>query len=150
MGGPSTVRGFEKNEIGPANLSRRPDIDHSANTAPYFEKEYLDENPDHWETTGGDYYLTLTVEGIFPAHRISEKVSTVSFFDVGHVGFLSPDIVPDSVVEGKERLFRYGLGLGIRYASQVGPMAIDFGLNPEPEADYEESWYELHFALGAL
>ena len=42
---------------------------------------------------------------------------------------------------------RHAVGIGLRYQLPVGPLRLDFGVNPDPEDDEDE--YTLHFAIGS-
>ena len=42
---------------------------------------------------------------------------------------------------------RYAVGLGLRYATPVGPLRLDYGINPDPRED--EEFGAFHFSFGA-
>jgi outer membrane protein assembly factor BamA len=79
----------------------------------------------------------------------------VLFADVGNVWFLDPGVVVTSLTEDPEPLLRYGAGVGLRYATPVGPIQLDLGVNP---VYLQQAWSEvrgevpwrLHFSLGAI
>lgn len=75
-----------------------------------------------------------TLEYRFP---IYEEFRGVLFSDVT---FASQNILPDYANDGY-----LGAGFGFRYVTPVGPVAIDFGINPEDTAQYA-----IHFRIGEL
>ncbi|MDD2369347.1 MAG: BamA/TamA family outer membrane protein [Sulfuricurvum sp.] len=75
-----------------------------------------------------------TVEYRFP---IYQEFRGVLFSDVT---FASQNIIPDYAKDGY-----LGIGFGFRYVTPVGPVAIDFGFNPE---DFAQN--AIHFRIGEL
>ncbi|HZF71245.1 autotransporter assembly complex protein TamA [Sulfuricurvum sp.] len=75
-----------------------------------------------------------TVEYRFP---IYQEFRGVLFSDVT---FASQNIIPDYAKDGY-----LGVGFGFRYVTPVGPVAIDFGFNPE---DFAQN--AIHFRIGEL
>ena len=43
---------------------------------------------------------------------------------------------------------RYAIGFGLRYTLPIGPLRIDYGINPDPRED--EAFGAFHFSFGAL
>jgi outer membrane protein insertion porin family len=41
---------------------------------------------------------------------------------------------------------RYAVGAGLRYRLPVGPIRLDYGVNPDPRAD--EDFGAFHFSFG--
>ena len=41
---------------------------------------------------------------------------------------------------------RYAIGLGLRYKLPIGPLRIDYGVNPNPKPD--EEFGAFHFSFG--
>ena len=151
VGGSNSIRGFERNMIGPANYSQRPNIDYPNQIEPFIEGTSLVDEPAQWIPTGGDYFGYLLTELHYPLSRFgNDKSSIVGFFDVAKVGFYSEDSNPDSVQAGLEPFLRYGVGFGLRFASPVGPVAIDIGFNPSPIPLRNEDWFEFHPSFGAF
>ncbi len=54
--------------------------------------------------------------------------------------FASQNTVPDYARDGY-----LGVGAGLRYVTPIGPVAIDFGFDPE-----DTSQYAIHFRIGEL
>jgi outer membrane protein assembly factor BamA len=79
----------------------------------------------------------------------------VAFVDAGNVFFTDPTILATSIVVDPEPILRVGTGLGLRIATPVGPVQVDFGLNPSyytaswAEERGEEPW-RFHLSLGSL
>ncbi|MGE4471292.1 MAG: autotransporter assembly complex family protein [Sulfuricurvum sp.] len=83
----------------------------------------------------GFYSLTEgSLEYRFP---IYEEFRGVLFSDVT---FASQRYIPDYANEAY-----WGVGTGLRYVTPVGPIAIDFGIDPE-----DFSQYAIHFRIGEL
>lgn len=75
-----------------------------------------------------------TLEYRFPLYK---EVRGVLFNDIT---FASQNILPDYAKDGY-----LGVGAGLRYVTPVGPIAIDFGFNPEDFAQHA-----IHFRFGEL
>ena len=41
---------------------------------------------------------------------------------------------------------RYAIGVGLRYKLPIGPIRLDYGVNPDPRAD--EAFGAFHFSFG--
>ena len=83
---------------------------------------------------GGDVYTVLNVEYTFP---IKGGLQGALFVDAGS---LKNEDVPDS---GD---LRYALGVGLRYKLPIGPLRLDYGINPTPQAN--EDFGAFHFSFG--
>jgi outer membrane protein insertion porin family len=83
---------------------------------------------------GGETFTTLNAEYIFP---LFGDLLGAAFVDVGSVG----RDVTDGVGE-----MRYAIGLGLRYRLPVGPLRIDYGVNPSPKED--EPFGAFHLSFG--
>jgi outer membrane protein insertion porin family len=46
--------------------------------------------------------------------------------------------------------FRTGIGVGFRYVTPVGPLALDFAFNPNPNADNAEERLQIQFNIGSF
>ena len=44
--------------------------------------------------------------------------------------------------------FRPGVGLGLQYLLPIGPMRLDFAVNPDRDSGRDEDDYVLHFSIG--
>ena len=83
---------------------------------------------------GGDIYTVANVEYIFP---ITGGLQGAVFVDAGS---LKNDDVP-----GSDEM-RYAVGAGLRYKLPIGPLRIDYGINPNPRA--QEDFGAFHFSFG--
>ncbi len=83
---------------------------------------------------GGDIYTVANVEYIFP---ITGGLQGAVFLDAGS---LKNDDVPGS---GD---VRYAIGAGLRYKLPIGPLRIDYGINPTRQA--QEDFGAFHFSFG--
>ena len=154
MGGPSSLRGFRLNTVGPANETSRPEIAFPGELRPLVEGTVIREDPAHWVPTGGDALLGATLELRIPTGSLGlpggDEAWWVLFSDVGRVGFLSPTTFTDSRLRGTDPLVRLGLGTGLRLATPVGPASLDLGLNLLRIEERDEPWGVFHLALGSF
>ncbi len=83
---------------------------------------------------GGDFYSVLNAELIFP---LVGALQGAAFVDAGSVS------AADFDVQGG---MRYAIGLGLRYKLPIGPLRLDYGLNPDPRPDEDRGAF--HFSFG--
>jgi outer membrane protein insertion porin family len=83
---------------------------------------------------GGFLYTVYNVEYTFP---IRGALQGAVFVDAGS---LKNDDIPES---GD---LRYALGLGLRYKLPIGPLRLDYGINPAPKANEDVGAF--HFSFG--
>tara|TARA_R110002126_G_scaffold15185_12_gene62533 strand:- start:7319 stop:9031 length:1713 start_codon:yes stop_codon:yes gene_type:complete len=81
------------------------------------------------ELIGGRYMVAASLEY---QYRVKGNWWLASFFDYGSAWNDSPD-------------FKRGVGLGIRWASPVGPVRLDFGYGLDSG---DRNAFQIHFALG--
>lgn len=116
LGGPNNLRGFRANQAGPYDCvcsyrPERPNPQH-ANGRPYqLVRTYL--------PRGGALALDAVGEARFD---VGMGLSLAAF---GDVGLLSGRV---ENVSGRD--LRYGGGVGLRYATPIGPIRVDVGLRP--------------------
>ena len=84
---------------------------------------------------GGEYYTIFNVEYTFPIY--GELLGAV-FVDAGN---LLRDASSPSLND-----MRYGIGVGLRYNLPIGPVRLDYGVNPDPRPD--EARGAFHFSFG--
>jgi len=78
-------------------------------------------------------------------HNISDKFGIVAFVDVGDAyGGTFPTIVPGFEIPAEDQGFssHVGLGVGLRAASPLGPIRLDFGFGSEGS--------QVHFGFGQV
>ncbi|MBC7792487.1 MAG: BamA/TamA family outer membrane protein, partial [Clostridia bacterium] len=90
-------------------------------------------------TPGGETYALLKTELRIP---LAERFSLGLFLDAGNLWFSTP--TKDSLA------FRYGTGAGIRYATPVGALALDLGVNPDRRSQNAEARLQVHFSVGVF
>ena len=98
-----------------------------------FPERELGPQDRHGIPVGGDSFTVFNVEYQFPL--VGDLIGAL-FFDAGSVG-------RDAGSVGK---MRYGIGPGLRYRSPVGPLRIDYGINPSPGP--HEHFGALHISFG--
>ena len=154
LGGAGTVRGFKLGTIGPANFSRRPDIDYPSAIGPLIDGTVLADSPSHWVSTGGDSMGAGSFEIRVPTGLLGlpggDRTWLVFFADAGRVGFLDPSVQTTSQTEGRDPALRVGLGTGLLISTPVGPAAIDLAINPWRLTERDEALLHIHVALGTL
>lgn len=85
---------------------------------------------------GGEFFTVLNAELTFPLGFAG--LDGAVFFDAGNVRSWSDRGVED---------MRYAIGVGIRYALPVGPLRIDYGINPDRREDEPFGAFHLSFGV---
>lgn len=106
------------------------------NTVRSFEQSELGPKDPNGEPLGGEARNVFSLE---LRRRIAGNFSGALFADAGNVALDYQDYFDFADL-------RYGVGLGLRYLLPIGPLRLDFAVNPDPEAN-EDDWV-LHFAVG--
>jgi outer membrane protein assembly factor BamA len=152
-GGGGSFRGFDVDELGPANLVSAEDIDWPGALEPTVRWSQRNAGG-RWVPTGGDVMAIGTAEIDIPFPRLGLASWTswqLAFFtDFGNVWWASPSVVTDSMEANTDPLLRYSVGVGIRRSTPIGPLQLDLGLNPSPLDYRDEEVVRIHFAVGAL
>ena len=84
---------------------------------------------------GGEFYTVFNVEYTFPLYG---ELQGAVFFDAGN-------LLPDADNPGLNDM-RYGIGAGLRYKLPIGPIRLDYGVNPDPRE--HEDFGAFHFSFG--
>jgi outer membrane protein insertion porin family len=84
---------------------------------------------------GGEFFTVFNVEYTFP---ILGELQGAVFTDAGN-------LLPTSEELGLNDM-RYAVGAGLRYKLPVGPIRLDYGVNPDPHPD--EDFGAFHFSFG--
>jgi outer membrane protein insertion porin family len=84
---------------------------------------------------GGEFFTVFNIEYTFP---IFGELQGAIFTDAGNLLPTSEELSLDEM--------RYALGAGLRYKLPVGPIRLDYGVNPDPRAD--EDFGAFHFSFG--
>jgi outer membrane protein assembly complex protein YaeT len=105
-----------------------------ATTVRSFAERQLGPKDSGGNPLGGNLYTVFNAEYTFP---IKGGLQGAAFVDAGN---LKNDEAP-----GEDEM-RYALGLGIRYALPIGPLRLDYGVNPNPKK--HEEFGAFHFSFG--
>ncbi|MCA8981755.1 MAG: outer membrane protein assembly factor BamA [Planctomycetes bacterium] len=108
-----------------------------ANSVRSFRESQLGPKDTGGNPVGGDTSSTATVEFRYPLWKSFEGSL---FVDAGNVNLLLDDYL-------SFRDIRYGIGPGIRWLLPIGPVRLDWGINPNPRDD--ESHHVLQFSVGS-
>lgn len=84
---------------------------------------------------GGEFFTVFNVEYTFP---IFGELQGAIFTDAGN-------LLPTSENPSLDEI-RYALGMGLRYKLPIGPIRLDYGFNPDPQA--HEDMGAFHFSFG--
>ena len=84
---------------------------------------------------GGEFYTIFNVEYTFP---IFGELQGAIFTDAGN-------LLPDADNPGFNDM-RYAIGAGLRYKLPIGPIRLDYGVNPDPKP--REDFGAFHFSFG--
>lgn len=91
---------------------------------------------------GGDLYVNLVADLRVPLTFISNSFEVGAFLDVGNVWADATKVLDDFAL-------RYSPGVGLRYVSPVGIVALDVGFVIAPVTSAGESVFQtLQFYLG--
>ena len=106
-----------------------------ASTVRSFGERDLGPHDNHGHPVGGEFFTVFNVEYTFP---IFGELQGAIFTDAGN-------LLPTSEDVGL-RDMRYAIGAGLRYKLPVGPIRLDYGVNPNPRPD--EDFGAFHFSFG--
>ena len=87
---------------------------------------------------GGELFSVFNIEYIFP---VTGGLQGAVFIDAGS---LKHDVRLKTSDAGGD--MRYAVGLGLRYKLPIGPLRLDYGINPNPKRN--ESFGAFHFSFG--
>lgn len=132
MGGRDSLRGFVEATLIPQDACA------GSGPVPAGCAEQLAPGPPPL-SRGGNSYALLKTELRLP---ISTSLAFTIFIDAGNLWI-------DVFSAGALRL-RLGTGVGLRYATPVGAMALDLGWNPAPRRAFGEPSLQGHFSLGTF
>ena len=106
-----------------------------ATTVRSFGERDLGPHDNHGHPVGGEFFTVSNVEYTFP---IFGELQGAIFADAGN-------LLPNSEDVGLNDM-RYAIGAGLRYKLPVGPIRLDYGVNPDPRPD--EDFGAFHFSFG--
>jgi outer membrane protein assembly factor BamA len=87
---------------------------------------------------GGELFGLLKIELRIPA---SNSFELAAFFEAGNLWLDLPSLLT---------AFRPVAGVGIRYLTPIGPLALDLGVNLSPDAIINEPGFVVHFNIGVF
>ena len=167
LGGTGSLRGFQRDVIGPRNLTNRLSVDWPASLRPLLDYTTRD-NPSRWVPTGGDAVALGSAELLLPLPALGlptwEGYAAALFTDFGNVFLLDPDTSATSQLSAYDGLvpqIRTSAGAGMRVDTPVGPLQLDAASNLQAMfgddevqdflvVGYEEPRWRVHLTLGAL
>jgi outer membrane protein insertion porin family len=106
-----------------------------ATTVRSFAERDLGPHDNHGHPVGGEFFTVFNVEYTFP---IFGELQGAVFTDAGNLLPTSEDIGLNDM--------RYAVGAGLRYKLPVGPIRLDYGVNPDPH-EFED-FGAFHFSFG--
>src|SRR5262245_23562407 len=106
-----------------------------ATTVRSFGERDLGPHDNHGHPVGGEFFTVFNVEYTFP---IFGELQGAVFTDAGN-------LLPSSEDVGLNDM-RYAIGAGLRYKLPVGPIRLDYGVNPDPH-EFED-FGAFHFSFG--
>ncbi|MFT7669051.1 MAG: outer membrane protein insertion porin family [Planctomycetota bacterium] len=106
------------------------------NTVRSFKEDELGPTDANGKPIGGEAYSVLSLEY---RHKLFGNFTGVLFADTGNVSLDYKDTL-------RFANLRYAYGPGLRWLLPVGPVRLDWGINPNPRA-HEDDWV-LQFSLG--
>ena len=106
-----------------------------ATTVRSFGERELGPHDNHGHPVGGEFFTVFNVEYTFP---IFGELQGAVFTDAGNLLPTSEDIGLNDM--------RYAIGGGLRYKLPVGPIRLDYGVNPDPH-EFED-FGAFHFSFG--
>lgn len=148
-GGPSSVRGFIRNSIGPANQVAQPNILFPSATNSVIDDRIISQSSQYWVVTGGDVFLRASGE-VGLALDADRSSALVFFGDIGHLSFVDAAPQTSSEAQQVDPFFRYAIGTGLRYQSPIGPISIDLGWNISPMVERDEQAFVTNFSMGSF
>ncbi|MEO5798655.1 MAG: BamA/TamA family outer membrane protein [Gemmatimonadales bacterium] len=110
-GGPNDVRGFDRNELGP--------VVYVARDSSFNEDGVPDVALVRVAATGGDRIVVANLELRLPSPVLSQRLRFAAFVDAGALW-----------EGGNNAVVRLTPGVGLRFASPLGPIRFDVGYNP--------------------
>ena len=90
----------------------------------------------HGNPIGGEFYTVFNAGYTFP---IFGELQGAVFFDAGN-------LLPTSEHPGLDDM-RYAIGGGLRYKLPIGPIRLDYGVNPDPHTGEDQGAFNFSFGF---
>jgi outer membrane protein assembly factor BamA len=136
LGGRNSLRGFVESTLIPEDACVvAPEGERPAQCKEVILQASTDTPP---VTRGGNAFALLKGELRIP---VTDSVGIEVFLDAGNLWVDRP---------GDQLRLRYSAGLGLRYNTPVGALALDIGVNLDPRAHHGEAGAQTHFRIGAF
>jgi outer membrane protein assembly factor BamA len=136
LGGRTTLRGFVETTLIPQDACV---VEDTGAPAPAHCAETIAANPSPPLSLGGNTYVLFKGELRLP---LKDRFSLDLFADVGNLWV--------NLRRAQGFVLRVGTGAGLRYATPVGALTVDFGLNTAARAVNREPGYQVHFSIGSF
>lgn len=137
LGGVDTMRGFNQDQLQPQDVAELQLADPDARTGTVLQ--------------GGDFFALVRLELRFP---IFGSLRGGIFADVGNHWARPENVFGSSCPEGVSEAdcfpIRPTAGLGLRIATPVGPLALDYGFNLMRRDQLNEPFGAFHFSIGVF
>ena len=139
-GGFGSIRGFERNTLGPRSTPTLIDDGQGNLINPFPTRDGLD-------AFGGNLLVEASLEVIFPLPFIKDQrqIRSVAFFDAGNVFNTNCPAVSTQCSDFSLDEVRYTAGVGVTWLSGLGPMTFAYstGLNAQDGDELEGFQFEL-------
>jgi len=130
------ARGGAINPIAPSIPIDARFFNGGASTVRSFAERELGPKDKGGNPIGGEFFTVFNAEFTFPLGFAGLQGAV--FADAGNLRSWHERGVQD---------MRYALGLGLRYALPVGPLRLDYGINPDRRADEDFGAFHLSFGM---
>jgi outer membrane protein assembly factor BamA len=151
LGGANSLRGFYRNQVGPANEVMWSDFDYPNQIDQAIDQGWRTSQSSRWIHTGGDVYGLVNLELHWPMSSIGFEAGTlVGFVDLGTLQFIASEVQTDSEVVSADPFFRYSVGVGMRYSTVIGPIVFDLGINPSRLTERNEVLLVPNISFGSF
>lgn len=131
-GGPTTVRGFRQNELGPAVYIVGDTVSKVENGNTYFRTK-PNAVAERTVPTGGNSLVVGNLEVQMPSPFLRQLLQWAVFTDAGRLWNREATTAQAVSDEGKK--IKITPGAGVRIASPFGAIRIDLGYNPYPSPE---------------
>ena len=127
-GGPTTVRGFRQNELGPAVYIVNSFTTVAANGVNFYRADSVSAQ-ERVVPTGGNTLVVANVEVQTPSPLAPRLLQVAAFVDAGRLWNRGTASAGQSLIDDKPSV-KVTPGVGVRIVSPFGSIRIDLGYNP--------------------